>query len=94
MLAAVLAVPFFGAGLRFGLVLRDRVLEPLVPGLRVVLVVRVLDVLLLRDPGGEDVRVAIVPTLRTGHTSHTHHRSACLHRKSFVGWPMKLTLGR
>ena len=40
-------------------------------GLREVLAVRVEDVLLLRDPGGEDVRVAMVPTLRRGHSSHT-----------------------
>jgi hypothetical protein len=53
----------FEAGLRFGLVLRDRVLE---------------DMLLLRDPGGEDVRVAMVSTLGVGHFRHTHHRSACL----------------
>ena len=32
------------------------------------------DVLLLRDPGGEDVRVAMVTTLGRCHTSHTHHR--------------------
>src|SRR5688572_6077895 len=44
------------------LVLRDRVLEPLV-----------LDVLELRDPGGEDVRVAMLGTLRPSHTSHTDH---------------------
>jgi hypothetical protein len=59
------------------------------PVLRLVLVDRgepvlrdreVEDVLLLRDPGGEDVRVAMVPTLRSRHTSHTHHRSACLPR--------------
>ena len=45
------------------LVLRDRVLEPLV-----------LDVLELRDPGGEDVRVAMLGTLRLRPTSHMHHR--------------------
>jgi hypothetical protein len=33
------------------------------------------DVLLLRDPGGEDVRVAMLTTLGVRHTSHTHHRS-------------------
>ncbi|GAB3195193.1 hypothetical protein GCM10027062_01570 [Nocardioides hungaricus] len=54
------------AGLRFGLVLRDRVLE-----------LRDVDVLLLRDPGGEDVRVAMVTTLRSRHSRHTHHRGAC-----------------
>src|SRR6478735_2482620 len=75
---------FLGAGLRFGLVLRVAVLVPVFfAGLRVV-AVRVEDVLLLRDPGGEDVRVAIVPTLRRGHSSHTHHTSACLAGGSFV----------
>jgi hypothetical protein len=49
------------AGLRFGLVLRDRVLEPPLPPLRDVVAVRDEDVLLLRDPGGEDVRVAMAP---------------------------------
>ena len=39
-------------------VLRDRVLEPLRPAVRDPDV----DVLLLRDPGGEDVRVAMPPT--------------------------------
>ncbi|GAA4714827.1 hypothetical protein GCM10023349_37680 [Nocardioides conyzicola] len=68
--------------MRFGLVLRVRVLEAALAGLRVVLVVRVEDVLLLREPGGEDVRVAIVPTLRRSHTSHTDHRSACRSRVS------------
>ena len=61
-----LVVDFFGAGLRRGLVLRDRVLE------------LDLDVLLLRDPGGEDVRVAMLSTLGVGHTSPMDHRSACL----------------
>jgi hypothetical protein len=51
------------------LVLRDRVLEPNL------LVVR--DVLELRGPGGEDVRVAMVRTLRRRHTSHTDHMGAC-----------------
>jgi len=31
------------------------------------------DVLLLRDPGGEDVRVAMLTTLGLGHTSHMDH---------------------
>ncbi|GAW49344.1 hypothetical protein PD653_2561 [Nocardioides sp. PD653] len=75
-------VVFLGAGLRLGLVLRDRVLEPLRPVLREVLAALDEDVLLLRDPGGEDVRVAIVPTLRRRHSSHTHHRSACRGRVS------------
>ena len=48
-------------------VLRGRVPE-LVP-LPVLLVLRV-DVLVLRDPGGEDVRVAMVTTLGDHHTSH------------------------
>jgi hypothetical protein len=39
-------------------VLRDRALEPLRPAL----FVPVVDVLLLRDPGGEDVRVAMPST--------------------------------
>ncbi|GAA4723433.1 hypothetical protein GCM10023350_02130 [Nocardioides endophyticus] len=72
---------FLGAGLRLGLVLRVAVLVPVFfAGPRDVLVVRLEDVLLLRDPGGEDVRVAIVPTLRRSHSSHTDHRSACLDR--------------
>ncbi|GAA1150157.1 hypothetical protein GCM10009606_31080 [Nocardioides aquiterrae] len=70
-----LRVDFFGAGLRRGLVLRVAVLE-------LFDVDRVEDVLLLRDPGGEDVRVAIVDTLRRGHSRHTHHRSACRRRAS------------
>jgi hypothetical protein len=51
------------------LVLRDRVLEPLV--------VVDLGVLELRDPGGEDVRVAMVRTLRLRPTRHMDHRDAC-----------------
>ncbi|GAA2113295.1 hypothetical protein GCM10009843_00810 [Nocardioides bigeumensis] len=44
--------------------LRDRVLErPRV------------DVLLLRDPGGEDVRVAMLTTLRESHEQHRSHSS-------------------
>lgn len=31
------------------------------------------DVLLLRDPGGEDVRVAMLRRLGHRHSSHTHH---------------------
>ncbi len=69
---------FLGAGLRAGgrlaalevvlvEVLRGRVPE-LVP-LPVLLVLRV-DVLVLRDPGGEDVRVAMVTTLGDHPTSH------------------------
>jgi len=40
------------------------------------------DVLLLRDPGGEDVRVAMVRRLGHGHTSHTDHTDACRPRTS------------
>ncbi len=67
--------PRLGAGLRAGgrlaallvvEVLRGRV--PVLVPLRV-LVLR-LDVLVLRDPGGEDVRVAMVTTLGDHHTSH------------------------
>jgi hypothetical protein len=60
-------------------VLRDRVLE--VPRLVVPpdLVVPALlevdeDVLLLREPGGEDVRVAMLINLGQSHTSHRDHR--------------------
>ncbi len=56
------ARPFFGAGLRWGLALRDREVEVLRPVLREVLLrLPDEDVLLLRDPGGEDVRVAMSP---------------------------------
>src|SRR5690348_2374593 len=51
-------------------VLRDRVLEPLRPVLRA----PVVDVLLLRDPGGEDVRVAMVINVIDRHTCHRDHR--------------------
>ena len=51
--------PRFFVGFR---ALRDRVLEPL------------RDALLLREPGGEDVRVAMVTNVGHSHTSHTHHR--------------------
>jgi hypothetical protein len=51
-------------------VLRDRALELLLPVLRV----PVVDVLLLRDPGGEDVRVAMLINLIDGHTCHRDHR--------------------
>jgi hypothetical protein len=57
-------------------VLRDRVLDALP---RPVLLVDE-DVLLLRDPGGEDVRVAMVINLGHSHTSHRDHRSACRRR--------------
>jgi len=60
-------------------VLRDRVLEEPLP-----LEVRLgepddedEDVLLLRDPGGEDVRVAMLDTLVLSHTRPTDHTSAC-----------------
>jgi len=68
----VLRVDFLGA-LEPLRVLRDRVLEPLRP-LRLDLDE---DVLLLRDPGGEDVRVAMVNNLGHSHTSHRDHRIAC-----------------
>src|SRR5262245_38239445 len=45
-------------------------------------------VLLLREPGGEDVRVATPPTLGNRHSSHTHHTNACRESgfTTFVGW--------
>ena len=53
-----------GAGLRLGLVLPDdRDREPEL----------FLGVLLLRDAGGEDVRVAMVGNVRDGPTSPTRH---------------------
>ncbi|GAB3763352.1 hypothetical protein GCM10027600_08770 [Nocardioides ginsengisegetis] len=63
-------------------VLRDRVLE--VP--RAGLFDPVEDVLLLRDPGGEDVRVAMVSTVIDGPTRHRDHRSVsagCPHGQFF-----------
>ena len=39
-----------------------------------------LDVLLLREPGGEDVRVAMAPNVCHRHSSHTDHRPC--HRAS------------
>jgi hypothetical protein len=54
-------------------VLRDRVLEPLRP----LLLDLDEDALLLRDPGGEDVRVAMVINLGHSHTSHRDHTNAC-----------------
>ena len=58
--------------------LRDRVLEPprpdeLLDRLEPDLLDRDEDVLLLRDPGGEDVRVAMVMNLGQSHTSHRDH---------------------
>jgi hypothetical protein len=68
-----------GGGLRllflFFFVLRLRVLEPPRP----CFLDLVEDVLLLRDPGGEDVRVAMLTTLGCGHTSHTHPTERVLH---------------
>jgi hypothetical protein len=58
-----------GAGLL--LVLRDRVLEDLLPP---PLAAVERDVLEFRDPGGEDVRVAMSWTLRESHTSPMDHR--------------------
>jgi hypothetical protein len=67
---------FLGAGLRLGLVLRVAVLVPVFfAGPREVLVVRVEDVLLLRDPGGEDVRVAMCTNLHSSHSRHMDPRS-------------------
>ncbi|GGO75310.1 hypothetical protein GCM10012276_25380 [Nocardioides deserti] len=63
------------AGRRVG-VLRDRVLELPRP-LLVLLGDLDVDVLVLRDPGGEDVRVAMVVNLLRRHTSHRDHTSAC-----------------
>ncbi len=37
-------------------------------------VLREVDVLVLRDPGGEDVRVAMPPNLGDHHTRHRDHR--------------------
>ncbi|CAA9390286.1 MAG: hypothetical protein AVDCRST_MAG06-1528 [uncultured Nocardioides sp.] len=70
-----------GAGRRAGLleaprleVLRDRVLAfRAVDPDRDIAVDPLLDVLELRDPGGEDVRVAMVATLRPSHTSPRDH---------------------
>ena len=58
-------------GLRLRLALRDRVRDLVFAD------VPRVDVLLLRDPGGEDVRVAMLMTLGDRHTSITLHR-ACL----------------
>ncbi len=56
------------------LVLRDRVLEDEAPPPREVLrEVVEPDVLELRDPAGEDVRVAMVGTLRVSHIRHMDH---------------------
>jgi hypothetical protein len=50
-------------------VLRERELEPdLLRELE-----ELLDVLLLREPGGEDVRVAMVRNLGHRHSSHMDH---------------------
>jgi hypothetical protein len=54
------------------------VLEPFRP----LLLDRDEDVLLLRDPGGEDVRVAMVINLGHSHTSHRDHRGACRRRSN------------
>jgi len=78
----LLAAPFFGAGLRLGLVLRVAVLVPVFfAAPRVLLAARVEDVLLLRDPGGEDVRVAI-PSNYTRVTPVTRTTGACRRRGS------------
>jgi hypothetical protein len=58
-------------------VLRDRVVEDLAAllaeGLR--------DVLELREPGGEDVRVAMVINLSHSHTSHRDHTMRVAHKR-------------
>src|SRR5262245_61465460 len=51
-------------------VLRDRVLDPPREPLRLEVL---RDVLELRDPGGEDVRVAMLINLGHSHTSHRDH---------------------
>ncbi|GAA4099933.1 hypothetical protein GCM10023066_45340 [Nocardioides kongjuensis] len=38
------------------------------------------ELVLLRDAGGEDVRVAMTPNLGDGPTSHRDHRAVCLDR--------------
>ena len=60
-------------------VLRDPVPElPLAPDDRLEEPLFVdLDVLVLRDPGGEDVRVAMVATLGLRHTRPRHRSGAC-----------------
>ena len=58
---------------------------------RVVLAVRVEDVLLLRDPGGEDVRVAMVMNLGQSHTSHLHHR--CVSPQRIPTGPVRVVGG-
>jgi hypothetical protein len=62
------------AGLRLLLlpVLRDRELEPPLEPLRLE---PLRDVLELRDPDGEDVRVAMVINLSHSHISHMDHTS-------------------
>ena len=60
------------AGLRdrFFVVLRDRVVEACAPSTREA---DREDAALLREPGGEDVRVAMVTNLGHCHSSHTDH---------------------
>ncbi len=58
--------------------LRERELDALLPAeARLEAVVLVEEVLLLREPGGEDVRVAMVVTLGPSHMRPMHHTSAC-----------------
>src|SRR5215207_6096304 len=54
-------------------VLRVRVLEPPRPD-RPLLDRPEADVLVLRDPGGEDVRVAMAPNVGHRHSRHMHHK--------------------
>src|SRR4051812_43798263 len=70
----LLVAPLPRAGLRPGL---RFLLDAVRLRLRVLLARASEDVLLLREPGGEDVRVATPPTLCNRHSSHTHHRDAC-----------------
>ncbi|GAB2768747.1 hypothetical protein GCM10027020_22230 [Nocardioides salsibiostraticola] len=57
----------------FFFVLRVRVLEPVPPRPDAPAPDREVVVLLLREPGGEDVRVAMLFNLGHRHTSPTHH---------------------
>jgi hypothetical protein len=73
------------AGVFFFVVLRERELVAFFARLAEL---RDEDVVRLRDPGGEDVRVAMVNNLPTDHTRHRHHRSVsprpCLVHRSGV----------
>jgi hypothetical protein len=80
-----LAVLFFAVG-RFLAVLRDRELVLVLPPL-----LRLVDVLRLRDRVGEDVRVAMLMTLLIRHIRHRDHASVsqpqtslCFHARNCV----------